>query len=210
MLAGLYANSKTCIVEPLMTRDHTERLFDLFPVTNADGIRTLIINPKKELIPKKYFIPGDISSASFLIAAGLLIPGSSVILRKVSINPTRTAFINILINAGAEITILNKQLDATEPYGDIEVRPLKSFFGQLIISPDIIPQIIDEIPILAVMATNCADGLTLYGAKELRHKECDRITAIVNLTTDSVWNPDPYTEQRLTVLMTTGSRWLLR
>ncbi len=180
VLAGLLADGETSITETLLTRDHTERMIPGIRIQDSQDKRTITMSREIRIEPRHYIIPGDISSAAFLIAAGLMIQESKVILRNISINPTRTLFIKILQDAGAEINITNAKTDSAEPYADIEVKPLRGSLDSFSITPGMIPLIIDEIPILAVLGTQCSKAIEIRHVRELRYKECDRISAIVN------------------------------
>ncbi len=172
LLAGLYADGETNIIEPVRTRDHTERLIGLPLKQNPDGSQTITSSRDIKIPDISMMIPGDISSASFFIAAALMLPGSELILRNVSLNPTRDGILRHLKKMNAKIDI-NVRVNDPEPMGDITVR-----YSKLQNAPfdiDIIPNIIDEIPILAVIGSQ-ADGIfELNGAEELRYKESDRI-----------------------------------
>ncbi|MDI9818780.1 MULTISPECIES: 3-phosphoshikimate 1-carboxyvinyltransferase [unclassified Legionella] len=177
LLAGLYAQGETKIIEPGITRDHTERMLTTFsyPIQKAEN--TIIINSESECQGTDIIVPGDISSASFFIVAATLIPGSEVMIRNVGINPTRTGILQILTLMGADIGLNNKRLCGEELVADLCVRyaPLEG----IDIPSDLVPIAIDEFPVIFIAAA-CAKGQTLlHGAKELRCKESDRIGAMV-------------------------------
>ena len=179
LCAGLYAEGITEVIEPSLSRDHTERMLrsfgaDIESFEGKDGwhARTSFC---PELSARRISVPGDISSAAYFIAAASLVPGSEVLIRNVGINPTRAGIIDIAVRMGADITMLNIRNDA-EPSADLLVRhaPLHGVtFGG-----SVIPTLIDEIPAIAVMAA-AAEGTTcIRDAAELKVKETDRITTI--------------------------------
>jgi 3-phosphoshikimate 1-carboxyvinyltransferase len=176
LLAGMYAEGETRIIEPGLTRDHTERMFTTFsyPIQKLDNAIT--INSSSEGSGTDIIVPGDISSAAFFMVAATLIPGSELFIRNVGINPTRTGVIKILQSMGAQICIKNKRLCGEELVADLHVThaPLEG----INIPMSLVPLAIDEFPVLFVAAA-CAKGQTLlHGAKELRSKESDRIAAM--------------------------------
>ncbi|MGQ9425934.1 bifunctional prephenate dehydrogenase/3-phosphoshikimate 1-carboxyvinyltransferase [Gilvimarinus sp. F26214L] len=173
LLAGLYAEGETTVVEPGVTRDHTERMLKGFgyPV-NCDGAR-VSLEGGGTLKACDIEVPGDISSAAFFMVAAAIAPGSDLTLTHVGINPTRTGILNILRLMGADIGFANKREVGGEPVADIRIRyaPLHG----IDIPPELVPLAIDEFPALFVAAA-CAEGTTrLTGAEELRVKESDRI-----------------------------------
>ncbi len=175
LLAGMLAEGRTTIHQPALTRDHTERLFTHFGVpheVSADGLSISVIG-KAPLRAKDITIPGDISSAAFWLVAATITPGSELLLRRVGLNPTRDAIITVLRRMGADITLLNR-VDAGEPYGDLLVRYTPTLHATEV-QPDEIPNLIDEIPILAVAAAFAEGTTAIRHAAELRVKESDRI-----------------------------------
>jgi 3-phosphoshikimate 1-carboxyvinyltransferase len=177
LLSGLFAEGETEVIEDTPTRDHTERMLGLKVVNNSDGSRSIFSSRKVKIPDLSMTIPGDFSSAAFFIAAALLIPNSELLIENVSLNPTRTGLLGILKDMGADLQISKKQ-QTPEPVGDILVK--YSQLHNIKIAPAIIPNIIDEIPILAILASSAAGDFELRNAEELRYKESDRITAIVN------------------------------
>jgi 3-phosphoshikimate 1-carboxyvinyltransferase len=177
LLAGLYASGKTSVTEPLPTRDHTERMLKYLGTRiTKQGLKTTITGGAG-LKGKTISVPGDISSAAFWLVAGCIVPGARVVLKNVGINPTRNGIIAVLREMGADIKIKDKREYGAEPVADLEVNagPLRG----IAIDKKIIPNIIDEIPVLAVAAA-CAQGRTVIsGAAELRVKETDRIRSVV-------------------------------
>lgn len=175
LLAGLHAEGKTAVKEPFLSRDHTERLLKYLGA-NIKTENTKIIIEKSQLQSRPISIPGDISSAAFFLVAGCIVPDSEIIVKDVGLNPTRTGIIDVLKKMNAEITILNKRIECNEEIGDVKVN--YSSLKGIDIGKEMIPSIIDELPIIAVAATQ-AEGTTIVReAEELRHKESDRIKAI--------------------------------
>ncbi len=179
LLAGLYSKNPVTVKEPMLSRDHTERMLEDFGaklVYNDDGSITLPVGQKLKARTVK--VPGDISSAAFMLAAAAICPGSDVTVKNVGLNPTRAGIIEVLQAMGADITIV-KTGKGAEPVGDITVkyRPLKA---TSMIKKAMIPRLIDEIPIIAVLAAT-AEGVTVIkDAGELRVKESDRIKLMVD------------------------------
>ncbi|OGI23449.1 MAG: 3-phosphoshikimate 1-carboxyvinyltransferase [Candidatus Melainabacteria bacterium RIFOXYA12_FULL_32_12] len=175
LLAGLSADGTTIVTEPSKSRDHTERLLSYLDAdisVNGNEVRI----QRSSLTSKPITVPGDVSSAAFFMVAGAIVPDSEIIMQNVGLNSTRTGIIDVLKNMGAEIEILNQRLECGEEVGDIKVN--YSDLKGITIEGDIIPRVIDELPIIAVAATQ-AEGTTIVrGAEDLRHKESDRIKAI--------------------------------
>lgn len=176
LFAGLYAEGSTGITEPYQSRDHTERLLRYFGAELSGAGLTNVIRGRGKLYGRKLFIPGDISSAAFFIGACCILPGSELIARDVGINPTRMGFINILRRMGADISIREKE-DVVEPFGDVVVRykPLKG----VNISKEELPLLIDEVPILCIVAGTAKGKTVISGVSELRIKESDRVYSII-------------------------------
>ncbi len=176
LLAGLTADGITRVSEPAPSRDHTERMLPAFGVHLSREGNTVAIEGGQGLTPTDVTVPGDISSAAFLIAAATLVPGSDIIIRNVGVNPTRTGFLTILERMGADITRLNPREAGGEPVADLRVRhaPLTG----IDIEPELVPSAIDEFPILFALATQASGTTRVYGAGELRVKESDRIRAM--------------------------------
>lgn len=180
ILAGLFAQGVTRIAEPVPTRDHTERMlgFLKLPVKREGSLITVIGGQPMNAAPVTWQVPGDISSAAFFLVAASLIPNSDIILRQVGLNPYRTGIINALKKIGADITVENATEACGEPVGDLRVKSAQ-LSGDLSLSAEDIPAMIDEIPILAVAGVFLNGTLKVRGAEELRHKESDRIAAVV-------------------------------
>lgn len=184
LLAGLYAGGETSVLERTPTRDHTERMLRWMGVTVAEdrgplGAR-LSVSGDSVLQAHDLIVPADLSSAAFFIVAAALLDGSEIQLPGVGLNPSRTAVLNVLRQAGLEVNESNRREVNNEPIADLEVRGSSaSASGRLSISGDVVANLIDEIPVLAVAGTQLMDGLEVTGAGELRIKESDRISAIV-------------------------------
>lgn len=173
LLAGLYAEGETQIIEPHLTRDHTERMLATFSYPIHKSENTITINSSSECQGTNIVVPGDISSAAFFIVAATIIPGAEVFIRNVGINPSRFGIIQILKRMGAQIEISNKRLCGEEPVADLYVR--HALLEGIDIPAAWVPSAIDEFPAIFIAAA-CAKGQTLlHGARELRYKESDRI-----------------------------------
>jgi 3-phosphoshikimate 1-carboxyvinyltransferase len=180
LLAGLFAEGTTRITEPAPTRDHTEIMLTEFGADAVVNERTVSVSGQSRLHGRSYRIPGDISSAAFFVAAALMLPDSEVVVRDVGVNPTRTGFVEVLRRLGASIEYQNARRQHGEPVADLIARSsqLKNGSGW-VIGGDLIPGLIDELPLLAVVATRIDGGLEICDARELRVKESDRIRATV-------------------------------
>ncbi len=177
LLAGLYAHGETCVDEPSPSRDHTERMLASFGADiRIEGPR-VYIQPADELYAQDITMPGDISSAAYFIAAALMIPGSDIYIRDVGINPTRAGMLAVCEKMGACIEEENIRENSGEPMADLHVR-YSHLYGTDI-SGDIIPSLIDELPILAVLACTAEGRTTISDAAELKVKESDRIDSMV-------------------------------
>ncbi len=179
LLGGLYAEGETEIIEPVKSRDHTERMLPAFGAdVKVDGL-SVKIKGKTELNGAEVHVPGDFSSAAFFLAGALLIDDSDLLIKEVGINPTRTGLLDALKEMGAEIDISNIRYLSGEPVADIHCMgggTLKS----ITITKEKIPSLIDEFPILCVVATQAQGTTTIRGAEELRVKESDRIKSIAS------------------------------
>lgn len=181
LLAGLYADGETSVTEPKLSRNHTELMLNFFGADIRTSGATATVLPAEELYGNKILVPGDISSSVYFVAAGLIIPGSEILIRNVGINPTRDGLIRVCRAMGADITLYNETYDDSEPTADILVR--YSTLKGTVIEGDIIPTMIDELPTVALMAC-FAEGTTIIrDAAELKVKESNRIAIMVqNLT----------------------------
>lgn len=176
LLAGLYADGPTEVREPSLSRDHTERMFRYFGADIEPFVDGARVRGGRELEGRDVTVPADISSAAFFIVAALLVPGSELLVTGVGVNPTRTGILDILLQMGASIEMVNEREVSGEPVADILVR--SSSLRGITIGGDLVPRAIDEFPILCVAAA-CAEGTTvLRDARELRVKETDRIAAM--------------------------------
>ncbi|MEI3246336.1 MAG: 3-phosphoshikimate 1-carboxyvinyltransferase [Lachnospiraceae bacterium] len=179
LLAGLYADGPVSVTEPALSRNHTELMLSSFGASVTSFGTTATILPDPHLTGQKVSVPGDISSAAYFICAALMVPGSEVLIRNVGINPTRDGILRVVRAMGADIEYQNIREQAGEKTADLLVRYTKDLHGT-VIEGDLIPTLIDEIPVIAVLAAT-ADGETVIrDAKELRVKESDRLTIMVD------------------------------
>jgi 3-phosphoshikimate 1-carboxyvinyltransferase len=176
LLAGLYAEGETEVVEPVTTRDHTEIALEQMGAEIGRHQRTIAIRGRARLEGKKLYVPGDISSAAFFIVAGLLVPESNLVLQNVGLNPTRTAILDVLVSMGGRVKVMNLAMLNGELMGDLHVESSRLHGGE--IPAEAVPTLIDELPVLAVLGTQTEQGLSFHGAAELRVKESDRIAAV--------------------------------
>lgn len=181
LLAGLYAEGETRVTEPYVSRNHSELMLRSFGADVRTEGTTAILTPVRELYGQKLLIPGDISSAAFFIAAALIVPGSEVLIKNVGINPTRDGILRVCRSMNADITLLNQKDGGGEPTADLLVR--SSTLKGTVIEGEIIPTLIDELPVIAAMAC-FAEGTTIIrDAAELKVKESNRIAVMTeNLT----------------------------
>ena len=181
LLAGLNTPGLTRVIEPIPTRDHSERMLkgfgaELSVELEADGARIIAIRGEAELKPQHIIVPGDPSSAAFPVVAALLVPGSDVVIENVGLNPTRAGVFEVLRQMGGQIDYLDEREVGGEPVADLRVRG--SALRGIEVSPDIVPSMVDEFPILFVAAA-LAEGRTVTrGLEELRVKESDRIAVM--------------------------------
>lgn len=177
LFAGLNAEGITKVIEPVSTRDHTERMIQRFGGKISRQENEIQLEGGQKLSGTEIHVPGDISSAAFFLVAGCIVPNSSITLRNVGLNPTRTGILEVLQNMGASMDVQQDAADAFEPTGTIKV--MTSKLKGTIIEGEIIPKLIDEIPIIALLATQ-ADGVTVIkDAHELKVKETNRIDTVV-------------------------------
>ena len=179
LLAALTAQGPTTVIEPVQSRDHSERMLRAFGadlVVGGPGNTEVTVRPGNSLGGQSVIVPGDISSAAFWLVAGAITPGATLTVENVGLNPSRTGILEVLEQMGARISVLNERDVAGEPVGDLQVShgPLQAFA----IGAEIMPRLVDEIPVLAVAAC-CADGISrISGAEELRVKETDRLAVM--------------------------------
>lgn len=178
LLAGLMTEGKTTITEPALSRDHSERMLRAFGADLSVDLATnsVTITGPTQLSGQRVIVPGDISSAAFWLVAGAIIPNSEIVIENVGVNPTRTGILEVLEMMGADIQRENERLVAGEPVADLKVR--SSSLQSCTIAGEIIPRLIDEIPILAVAAVFATGTTVIKDAAELRVKESDRITVM--------------------------------
>lgn len=178
LLAGLYANGQTIVSEPQKSRDHTERMLAYLGADLEVAGLDVKITGNPQLEGREVFVPGDISSAAYLMVAAAVTPGADIRINRVGINPTRTGIIDVLRKMGATIEILNEQLLNEEPVGDILVKG-----GELrgiVIDGEIIPRLIDEIPVITVAAAMAQGETLIRDAGELKVKETNRIATVIS------------------------------
>ena len=179
LLAALTAEGPTTVIEPVQSRDHSERMLRAFGAqltVGGAGDTEVTVVPGSRLQGQSVVVPGDISSAAFWLVAGAITPGADLTVENVGLNPSRTGILDVLEQMGARIQVLNQRDVAGEPVGDLRVThgPLKAFE----IGAELIPRLVDEIPVLAVAAC-CAEGISrVTGAEELRVKETDRLAVM--------------------------------
>ena len=178
LLAGLMVEGKTTVTEPALSRDHSERMLQAFGATlDIDpDTNSVTLTGKPTLVGQKVIVPGDISSAAFWLVAAAIVPGSDLLIANVGVNPTRTGVLEALSMMEADIQLENERTVAGEPVADLRVK--HSQLKACEISGDIIPRLIDEIPILAVAAAFAVGTTTIKDAAELRVKESDRLAVI--------------------------------
>ncbi|MFA8438011.1 3-phosphoshikimate 1-carboxyvinyltransferase [Pueribacillus sp. YX66] len=177
LLAGLQADGLTTVTEPALSRDHTERMLTAFGVKLTRDKTTVSLQGKQKLKATHIQVPSDISSAAFFIVAALITKNSDIVLKDVGINRTRSGIIDALKLMGANITFINERMFNDEPVADLHVT--SSNLKNIEISGDMIPSLIDEIPILALAATQAEGQMVIKDAEELKVKETNRIDAIV-------------------------------
>jgi 3-phosphoshikimate 1-carboxyvinyltransferase len=190
LLAGLNAEGRTEVIENEATRDHTERMMRWFDVAvelrkgKREGSRVIIVAPPPKLTARDVSIPGDISSAAYFIAAAALFSGSSLEISNVSVNPTRTLFLKQMSSLGFYVTVDREREECNELVGTVSVRGSRSaaesdLESLLTLRSSLIPQLIDELPLLAVVGSQIEGGIEIRDAAELRVKESDRIAVTV-------------------------------
>lgn len=178
LLAGLYASGETSVTEPVISRNHTEIMLSHFGAQIATEGTTASIRPEPVLEGRKIVVPGDISSAAYFIAAGLIVPGSEILIKNVGINETRDGILRVAKQMGGNIRLLNENRDSGEPVADILVS--HSSLHGIEIKGSVIPTLIDELPVIAIMATYAEGTTVIADAAELKVKESNRIDVMVN------------------------------
>lgn len=177
LLAGLYADTPTSVTEPALSRNHSELMLNYFGAEVQTIGTTAVIQPNPRLQGQKVCVPGDISSAAYFLAAGCITPDSELLIRNVGTNPTRDGMLRVMEMMGADLTILPKKEQTGEPTADLLVKT-SSLKGRTI-EGDIIPTLIDELPMIAVMACFAEGTTVIKDAAELKVKESDRIDVMV-------------------------------
>ncbi|PYV17984.1 MAG: 3-phosphoshikimate 1-carboxyvinyltransferase [Acidobacteria bacterium] len=176
LFAGLFVEGTTEVVEPSATRDHTEIALEQMGAKIGRHGRTIAVRGRAKLQGRKLYVPGDVSSAAFFIAAALLVENADLVIHHVGLNPTRTALLDLLVPMGARIKVTNAESLHGELLGDLRVESSKMRGGE--IPEAAVPSLIDELPMLAVLGTQTEHGISFRGARELRVKESDRIAAV--------------------------------
>lgn len=178
LLAGLFAEGVTKFREPRLSRDHTERMFRFFGIPLTKDGSDLVLQGRTTVkwAGRRVVVPGDFSAAAFFLVGATIVPGSDVTIRNVGINPTRTGLIEVMKKMGADIQVLAQREEAGEPVADLRVK--SALLKGVMIGPDLIPQTIDEFPILCVAAAVAEGDTVISGAEELRVKESDRIATM--------------------------------
>lgn len=176
LLAGLNVDGKTTFTEPYISRNHTEIMLKYMGANISVDKNTVTVE-KSQLEPRTIEVCGDISSAAYFIVAGLIVPNSKIILKNVGLNPTRTGILEVAEKMGGNIEILDKRNISGEDVGDIQIS--YSDLKSCVIEGEIIPRLIDELPVIAVLATQAEGTTVIKDAQDLRNKESDRIKAVV-------------------------------
>lgn len=177
LLAGLYADSPTSVTEPYLSRNHSELMLEHFGASVQSEGTTATIRPEPKLLGQEIRVPGDISSAAYFIAAGLIIPHSEILIQNVGVNPTRDGILKVCRDMGADITLLNENHESGEPTADLLIRH-SSLHGTTVSGP-VIPTLIDELPVVAALACFAEGTTVIKDAQELKVKESNRIDVMV-------------------------------
>jgi 3-phosphoshikimate 1-carboxyvinyltransferase len=176
LLAGLYAQGRTTVVEPLPTRDHTELMLQAAGVRVTTRQRRISVGPAERLSVGEIVVPGDFSAAAPFIVAATLLPGSELTIHDVGLNPRRTGLLEVLARMGARVTIFHRHRSGGEPVGDVEV--LSAELVATTVTADEVPLMVDELPLFALAAASAHGTSRVEGARELRLKETDRIETV--------------------------------
>jgi 3-phosphoshikimate 1-carboxyvinyltransferase len=178
LLAGLFAEGRTTVVEPLPTRDHTERMLEAAGVRVTRQQRRVSVGPAERLVLGEIDVPGDFSAAAPFVIGATLLPGSELTIHDIGLNPRRTGLLDVLARMGARITVFNRRVSSGEPVGDLEVRSAE--LTATAVTASEVPVLVDELPLFALTGA-CARGeSTVWGAEELRVKETDRIETLTS------------------------------
>lgn len=178
LFAGLYADKETSVTEPYVSRNHTELMLSYFGGNIQTSGTTATVLPEPDLTGQKVVVPGDISSAAYFIAAGLIVPNSEILIKNVGINPTRDGILRVCKQMGADITLMNENNVKGEPSADLLVR--SSSLHGTVIGGEVIPTLIDELPVIAVLAAYANGETIIKDAQELKVKESNRIDVMVS------------------------------
>ncbi len=178
LLAGLYANGETCVTEPYVSRNHSELMLHYFGAKVSTQGTSATIKPPEQLFAREIQVPGDISSAAYFIGAGLITPNSQILVKQVGVNPTRDGLIKVIQAMGGKLTLLNERMQGLEPVADILVET--SDLTATTLKGAMIPTLIDEIPLVAVLACFAKGTTIIKDAAELKVKESNRIDTVVN------------------------------
>lgn len=177
ILAGLQADGESTIIEAAETRDHTERMIRKFGGELQKDNRVIKVKGGQKLTASTIHVPGDISSAAFFLVAGGIVPESEIVLKNVGLNPTRTGIIEVMKNMGADLQIIETEENSFEPVGDLIIKT-SNLIGT-VVEGELIPKLIDEIPIIALLATQAEGKTIIKDAEELKVKETNRIDTVV-------------------------------
>jgi 3-phosphoshikimate 1-carboxyvinyltransferase len=178
LFAGLQSEGTTTVIEPVATRDHTERMIKRFGGDIAIEGKAIHIQGGQTFTGTDIHVPGDISSAAFFLVAGCILPNSQIVLKNVGLNPTRTGIMDVLKDMGATVEVNVDETEVFEPVGDLTIKT--SSLTGVTVEGDIIPRLIDEIPIIALLATQALGTTVIKDAHELKVKETNRIDTVVN------------------------------
>jgi 3-phosphoshikimate 1-carboxyvinyltransferase len=178
LLAGLIADGPTTVVERIPTRDHTERMLDAAGVRVRSSSSSVTVEPAGILRLEEVSVPGDFSSAAPLLVAAALVPGSDLTIHDLGVNPRRTGLLDVLERMGARVSVFERRREGGEPVASVQVQP-----GELVateIGADEVPGLVDELPLVAILASHARGETRVSGAGELRVKETDRIEAVTD------------------------------
>jgi 3-phosphoshikimate 1-carboxyvinyltransferase len=179
LLAGLRGDGPTTVLEPSLSRDHTERMLKAMGVSLTSFEGGVTVQPTDDLQPFDFTVPGDISSAAFFAVAACVLPDGQLTITDLSVNPSRTGLLDVLTQAGVPFEVTGAREELGEPVADVEIRAPKQLRA-FKIEGELVPRLVDEIPVLAVLATQCEGTTTIRDARELRVKESDRIAKMVD------------------------------
>ena len=178
LLAGLYATGQTTVVEPTPTRDHTELMLESAGIAVRRGPTSITVQQASALRLGEVAVPGDFSSAAPLLAAAALVPGSNLTVHDVGLNPRRTGFLDVLERMGAHIAVFNRRRSGREQVGDVQIQT--SELNAVEVKAEEVPSLVDELPLVALLASHARGKSVIRGAGELRVKESDRIEAVTD------------------------------